>query len=403
MFYLTKGFLKEATQRSSFYKSSGNNPTDDYPIIKLKNYERPVLVKVTNVTHHPSENICVLNVNDDDSNLDVCLDFSKWNLLSTKQTVKNDEKKIENGIVIIIFEYSFKEVKITGTSLEMMNIIECSIVGTIEFDQNQKQGIEQTNVASIKNLKLYSINQINVNLNNQNWAFKAKLLKISPLKEFINRLNGNNGKYIRLQFGDSTGFIEMVGFNDEINKVKDCIDDKFYMITNADIKNSKGTTQAWEDTGLPKIELIMTKKTIVEENKEFSESFRLYVKPKEILENDEKKVRNLLSLNLLMNKNDGDVISTMGIITQIEELKEITPKNKSPINIRNFYISDQTMTSVKVAIWGKQAEEFEHSVGNVLILARIKISLYNGMSLSVQRDTTIKKVEDETDHDANQI
>ena len=99
------------------------------------------------------------------------------------------------------------------------------------------------------------------------------------------------------------------------------------------------------------------------------------------------------------------MVSTIGVISLVEDFKEIIPKNKSAIKIRNFFITDQTMPSVKVAVWGKQAEEFNFRVGNILILNKIKISHYNGMSLSVQWETAMMKVEDDWDHidEANEL
>ena len=63
------------------------------------------------------------------------------------------------------------------------------------------------------------------------------------------------------------------------------------------------------------------------------------------------------------------------------------------------------MQSVKVAVWGKQAEEFKFQLGNILIISKIKISQFNGVSLSVQWETALMKVEDDWKHieEANEL
>jgi ssDNA-binding replication factor A large subunit len=63
------------------------------------------------------------------------------------------------------------------------------------------------------------------------------------------------------------------------------------------------------------------------------------------------------------------------------------------------------MQCVKVAVWGKQAEEFKFNLGNVLIISKIKISQFNGVSLSVQWETALMKVEDSWNHieEANEL
>ena len=111
----------------------------------------------------------------------------------------------------------------------------------------------------------------------------------------------------------------------------------------------------------------------------------------------------MLTLNDLLVKNDGDIVTTICVITHIEDIKEITPKNKNPINIRNFFVSDQTMQDVKVAVWGKQAEDFVYNEKDIILLSRIKILHFNGLSLSIQRDTTIKKIIDDSVDEANEL
>ena len=118
---------------------------------------------------------------------------------------------------------------------------------------------------------------------------------------------------------------------------------------------------------------------------------------------ERKKINNLLALNELFLKNDGDVITTICAIETIEKIKEITPKNKNPIKIRNFFVADQTLNNVKVAVWGKQAEEFNFKEGDILLLSRVKISHFNGLSLSIQRDTTIRKIDDHSVEEANEL
>jgi hypothetical protein len=179
---------------------------------------------------------------------------------------------LKKGSIIIILNFNFSETN------DMFNITKCALVG---HTNDIVQDNDEIKTTLSKNMKFFTISQININLNNQNWYFRAKLLKISQCKEFVNRLNGSNGKFVRLQFGDSTGIIEMVSFNEEIVKIEQCVDGKFYQITNADVKYSKGATQAWEDTGMTTIELLTNKKTTIDEYEEKEKYFSIFEKPKE--------------------------------------------------------------------------------------------------------------------------
>jgi hypothetical protein len=400
MFNLTRGFLKKAVEENIEMSTK----------LKNENIECLCLVKVENLIDLKEEDAWLLTINDGETSLDVNLDYKLWHMLNSstninkEKYIENSEMKIQKGSIILILNYCFMDLELVLSKRDMKNMLtinKCFVVGFLLETINNQTQIESLPLK--KNCKTYTISQITINLNNQNWSFKAKLLKQSQEKEFVNKLSGTNGKYVRLQFGDSSGIIEMVGFNEEIQKIQNCIDDKFYVVTNADVKYSKGTTQAWEDTGSSAIELVVNKKTFIQEYEEEKEKlFTIFVKKTEKTQ-ERKKINNLLALKEIFLKNDGDLVTTICVIESIEKIKEITPKNKSPINIRNFFVADQTLNSVKVAVWGKQAEEFNFKEGDILLLSRVKISHFNGLTLSIQKDTIIRKIDDHSVEEANEL
>ena len=395
MFYLTKGFLRNASERGTLFNNALTNSPNKNSTIRLRNYEFPVLVRVDDIIFHEEDNLLFLRIFDGESSLEVNLETSKWNLLSI------EENKLDKGGVIIIYEYAFEDVKLkkSDNCVDMLKIMECSIVGTTS-NKNLNESQMKSNLIQDKNLNdviSFTVSQISIGLNSQNWSFKAKLVKKTPIREFINKLNGNSGKLMRLQLSDSTGVIELVGFNEEVLKIQNCLEDKFYIITNSEVKNVKNiNTQTCDETSIQKFELVLNKYTKVDEYEENEKDFKIFINQHDCA--TDFKPKTLLKLSELSFKKDGDIISTIAIVTFIDECKEIKPKNKSPILIRNFNITDETMESVKVAIWGKQAEDFNFSIGSVLILSKIKISQFNGVSLSVQWETAIMKVEDDWNH-----
>jgi hypothetical protein len=394
MFYLTGDFLRKNAKKEDFMKNVNNSTIGSADV--TRDFECQAVVQVENVVDNGQHNPIVLNIFDGDLNCDVNINRQILANLKYFNKNQNNEMNLKKGSIIIILNFNFSDTN------DMFNITKCAFVGHTNDIVQDKDEIKTT---LSKNMKFFTISQININLNNQNWYFRAKLLKISQCKEFVNRLNGSNGKFVRLQFGDSTGIIEMVSFNEEIVKIEQCVDGKFYQITNADVKYSKGATQAWEDTGMTTIELLTNKKTTIDEYEEKEKYFSIFEKPKEkpIVESKRKKNLNLLTLNELLLKNDGDIVTTICVINRIEELKEITPKNKSSIYLRNFYVSDQTMQDIKVAAWGKQAEEFIFNEKDILFLSRLKIQHFNGLTLSVQKDTIIQKIQDDSNVDANEL
>ena len=47
---------------------------------------------------------------------------------------------------------------------------------------------------------------------------------------------------------------------------------------------------------------------------------------------------------------------------------------------------------MNAAFWGKQAEQFDHKVGTCLMINKVQVTNYNGLSLSVLRMTEIMEV-----------
>jgi len=100
-------------------------------------------------------------------------------------------------------------------------------------------------------------------------------------------------------------------------------------------------------------------------------------------------------LNDLRTKKEGSLVSAIGIVVREDELKDVTPKYKSPIKLKNFYICDQTCDDIKVSLWGKQAETFSCVKGDMFAFTRVKLSIYNGVvGLSVLLESTITRVEE---------
>ena len=106
MFYLTKGFLRNASERGTLFNNALTNSPNKNSTIRLRNYEFPVLVRVDDIIFHEEDNLLFLRIFDGESSLEVNLETSKWNLLSI------EENKLDKGGVIIIYEYAFEDVKL---------------------------------------------------------------------------------------------------------------------------------------------------------------------------------------------------------------------------------------------------------------------------------------------------
>ena len=413
MFFLSNGILDDLKKKGQLIdetKTSSQNITDVSKIL-LKNYDNPAIVKVERITIDSKKSKIKLNLFDGTGDLDVSLSSFCWNHLSNDEYVKffgeknknsvSDEKSLKVGSILILTEYFYEVSDLIGDpdSAFMLTVQNFSVIGFSEKLQSTKTNSRDC-IVTIENL--------NTSLNNTKWSLKAKLLKISLEKDFVNKFNGQNGKYIRLQFTDETGIVEVASFNNEIEKVKNLSENRIYIINNADVKIPKSNYQAFEETSNAKIELIINKQTTIIESNEDVKLYKIFNKPepseiknivlKENIAPIKEGARDFLDLTDLLSKKDSEVVSVLGVVCSVGDIREISPKFKSPINLRNFYITDQSTEKIKVTLWGKQAETIDIKIGFFILLSKVKISIYQGICLSVQMSSSITRMEESSKH-----
>ena len=252
MFNLTKGILKQI--QSKQFITEQNVYDTDLSKIRLRNYESPIIVVLTKINFFKECSFILLNLFDGEDNLECLLEKRFWHFLNKldftiffgKENLDpiNDQKLLKIGSVLIISEYSFIDVLIKNEEKrdDLMVLLNFSVVG---FDETYNNVITFNSDKQLAN-KQFSIVNLSPSLNNVDWYIKAKLLKISLVKEFKNKINGEDGQYIRLQFTDESGLVELVAFNLQIEKVKNLCENRVYKIINADVKICKTNYQAFQ-------------------------------------------------------------------------------------------------------------------------------------------------------------
>ena len=82
----------------------------------------------------------------------------------------------------------------------------------------------------------------------------------------------------------------------------------------------------------------------------------------------------------------------MGIAKEISELSSVTTKKGTPLAKRDATLVDQAGKTVRLTLWGPQAED-SHLVGvsnPVLCVTRVQVRDYQGVSLSSSRSSQIQ-------------
>jgi replication factor A1 len=85
------------------------------------------------------------------------------------------------------------------------------------------------------------------------------------------------------------------------------------------------------------------------------------------------------SLLALTSELSTDVI---GIVTQVGPLGEITSKQSKQFSKRELTIADKSGFSVRLTLWGKQAEQFNAEDSPVIAVKGVKVGDFGGESFS---------------------
>jgi len=289
------------------------------------------------------------------------------------------DRRLNLGTVILINEYTFKDFVLTKNFKEnnMLVLLKYSSVGSDSI--YYVDDLEKFTVAKIKTL--------NLNLNEINWFIKVKKMSISSIKEFKSKCS--DGQFLVSSIGDETGICELVAFDKEIRKIHSLRKGKVYKITNAEVKASSEQLHN---------KLVVTKKTSIFETICQDEDFPTisqtnmmakFISPK--IEIDSK----FNKINELYFRKEGSLVNVLGIVIKEEETKEITPKFKSSIKLKNIFICDETCEEFKVSLWGQQAETTVTTRGSIYMMCNVKIINYFGkVGISVQYDSLISKIDE---------
>jgi hypothetical protein len=228
----------------------------------------------------------------------------------------------------------------------------------------------------------------------------------------MNRKTNLNGSYIRFQFTDRTGSIELVAFNQfaVLDSLKDLKLNNVYMISYVDVKEMNLSCQKWPSKYGSAYELQVSKETEINCIDDTASEYLIeQVGGKEkdsllqhnSLETNSKKkthtkYESRVPLNLLDSIKLDSLISVLGLIVHVDaEVRHLV--NKDNLSLRNFKIIDPTSHPVSVAVWGSQADEFSLEVGDIVDIEKCKLTNYGGRSLSIIMCSTLRKIETQYD------
>ncbi len=207
-------------------------------------------------------------------------------------------------------------------------------------------------------------------------SIEGKILQVTPVNEF-NKKDGSLGKVASLRVMDETGSIRVTFWNQDTEKLKNLEPNNVISITHLNPRINRLDSN--------KVDLHATSNTTIK------------IKSKEI------EIQEPFLENIQQIQERENIISFKGVITSIDNLKNVALKSGETVSLLNFTVSDDT-DSVRVVIWRQKAEELANTLKmgmgialkNVLIRFnkfsnRKEITFMNGSEIE-QIDLKIKDI-----------
>ncbi|CAG8441316.1 3124_t:CDS:2 [Ambispora gerdemannii] len=206
------------------------------------------------------------------------------------------------------------------------------------------------------------------------WTIKARVIKKSEIRTFVNQRG--EGKIFSFNIMDDSGEIKVVCFTEACEKFYNVIEENnVYMISNAKIQTSRAKTSDIHD---------------------IHNDYEIHLeKNAKVTLCQEEWVPNIkykfIKLNRLNEFNKDDVIDVIGVIMEDNGVSQfLSKKGQKYLSKRELVLVDETFTSVKLALWGKSAEEFQVENSSVIAIRKARVGDFQGRNLSVYANSFVQ-------------
>jgi replication factor A1 len=208
---------------------------------------------------------------------------------------------------------------------------------------------------------------------NNNWTIKARVTSKSDLRTWSNAKG--EGKLFSVNLLDNTGEIKATAFNDVAEKYFNVFEvNKVYTLQKALVKVANKMYSNLKND----YEISMDHNTIVQ-----------------LVRDDSGNVPTIqykfVPINEIENTEKDAIIDVIGVVIDGGELATITMKTtQKQMQKRDILISDDTQTSVRLTLWGKQATDVLNLDSNpVIVVKSARVSDYNGRTLTTLSSSTV--------------
>ncbi|TFF98638.1 MAG: DUF2240 family protein [Promethearchaeota archaeon] len=228
-----------------------------------------------------------------------------------------------DSLVKLVNGYS-KKGKFSNTEIHIGRLGKV-VISPTDVDYNKYPKISQ---------KITPIKDINLSLNSV--KIQGKVIRKTPVNYF-DRKDGSQGKVASMNLADSTGSIRITFWDDNTEKLNNINNGEVIKITNLNPRQSNIDSS--------KIELFARNRTQIkklDQDIEISTPF----------------VENIKDL-----QNKSGIVSFKGVISTVENLKDVNLKSGEQVSLLNFIVSDET-DGIRVTLWRDLAENHAEILEN---------------------------------------
>ncbi|PWZ02109.1 putative replication factor-A protein 1 [Testicularia cyperi] len=207
------------------------------------------------------------------------------------------------------------------------------------------------------------------------WTIKARVTSKSDIRHWSNQRG--DGKLFSVNLLDESGEIKATGFNDAVDRFYPLLQENHvYLISKARVNIAKKQFSNLTN----EYEITFENQTEIEECTDAS---------------DVPEVKyEFVRINELESVEPNQTCDVIGVLDKYDELSEIVSKaSQRPVQKRELSLVDQSGRSVRLTLWGKNAETFPNNAGvdekPVIAFKGVKVGDFGGRSLSMFSSSTM--------------
>lgn len=203
------------------------------------------------------------------------------------------------------------------------------------------------------------------------WTIRARITQKSDIRTWSNQRG--EGKLFSFNMMDDTGEIRATGFNEVVDNLYSKIEEgKVYWLSKARVQLAK--KQFSNLTNEYEITLDRASEVIPCEDERAVPKLKY----------------NFMELSQLESVEKDAMVDVLGVVTEVKAIDSINVKaTQKTVSKRDITVVDKSGSSVRMTLWGKQAETFQAENNPVIAFKGVKVGDFGGRTLSLVSSSTM--------------